>query len=277
MVAQDVENSEVLTKGEPKPDSGPPPIFTGSELTINQTTKNTMRKLAAIYARVSTKDQKVEMQLEKMRAFCKQRGWDVVSEFSDVDHGDNNDRNNYKQLIDFAKKGKCNVVVVYKFDRFARSAREQITYLEEFSARNIDFVSFTENIDTTTAMGKAFFTINAAFDELFLSLTRARIKDGIRHAKKHGTRSGKPIGRQPLEYAKIKETLTLYREGEMKPVDIQRQTGISKFSYYRIINGYDALMRGEDEKKIREDHRISENMMGRITGIVANMERKAMT
>jgi DNA invertase Pin-like site-specific DNA recombinase len=232
-----------------------------------------MRKRAAIYTRVSTKDQEPKVQMEKLTAYCEQRGWEIVDQFIDIDHGDNADRQNYKKLIDRAMKLKYDVVLVYKFDRFARSAREQVTYLEEFRAKNIDFVSFTENIDTTTPMGKAYFTIIAAIDELFLSVNRTRIKAGIEYAQKHGTKSGKPIGRQPTGHSEIKKVITLYKDGKKYPKEIQKATGISKSSYYKIVNSYDGLMRGDKPDDIQEKHYVSAKMMKRVQGIVSAMQR----
>lgn len=227
-----------------------------------------MKTRAALYIRVSTKDQNEKPQVEQLQQYCQQRGWDAVATFIDKDHGDNSDREQYQALIDFALKGKCDVVMVWKFDRFARSTSELINRLEDFKERNVHFMSYTENIDTTTAMGKVFFTIIAALAELELNNIRERIKAGMDHAKKHGTKSGLPIGRQTLQYNQMKEVIALYLENELYPVQIQKKTGISKSSYYKIVNGYDSMMAGDSPEAARKKHKLGKKMTDRLTGIV---------
>jgi len=94
-----------------------------------------------------------------------------------------------------ARKGQFNAVVCWRFDRFARSTRHLLQALEEFRELGIDFVSQQEGIDTSTALGKAMFTIVGAVSELELSIRRERCEAGIRRAQKSGTRSGRPFGR----------------------------------------------------------------------------------
>jgi DNA invertase Pin-like site-specific DNA recombinase len=232
-----------------------------------------MKKRAALYIRVSTKEQNEKPQLESLQQYCKQRGWDVVGTFVDKDHGDNKDREHYQALIDFALKGKTDIVMVWKFDRFARSTSELINRLEDFKERNIDFMSYTENIDTTTAMGKVFFTIIAALAELELNNIRERIKAGMDHAKKHGTKSGRPIGRATLQYDQMKETLILYHEGELYPKQIQKKTGISKSSYYKLINGYESMKEGMSAEAAKKKHRLGKKMTARIEAIIKSEQR----
>jgi DNA invertase Pin-like site-specific DNA recombinase len=87
------------------------------------------------------------------------------------------------------------VVVVWRFDRFARSLKQLALALEEFRSLGIDFVSHEEALDTSTPMGKAIFTIIAAMAELERAIIRERVMAGLDHAQRNGTKSGKPIGR----------------------------------------------------------------------------------
>jgi DNA invertase Pin-like site-specific DNA recombinase len=87
------------------------------------------------------------------------------------------------------------VVVVFRFDRFARSVKQLVLALEEFRPLGIDFVSHQEALDTATPMGKAMFTIIAAMAELERSIIRERVVAGLEYARQHGTKSRRAVGR----------------------------------------------------------------------------------
>ena len=97
-------------------------------------------------------------------------------------------------MID-AQRSRFDVVVVWRFDRFARSVKQLVMALEESRSLGIDFVSHQEALDTSTPMGKAMFTIIATMAELERSVIRDRVVAGLRHARRHGTKSGRPVGR----------------------------------------------------------------------------------
>jgi DNA invertase Pin-like site-specific DNA recombinase len=97
-----------------------------------------------------------------------------------------------------ARRRKFDIVLVWKFDRFARSTKHLLSALDEFRSLGIDFFSYSENIDTSTPMGEMIFTIFAALAQFERALIVERVNAGMAHAKKHGTRSGKAIGR-PVE------------------------------------------------------------------------------
>jgi DNA invertase Pin-like site-specific DNA recombinase len=104
-------------------------------------------KRATIYARVSTKEQNVDMQLIDLRGFAKARDLNAIQEYIDYASGSRNDRKNYLKLFDGVRKRKTDIVLVWKFDRFARSTKELISALEEFRSIGVDFISFKENMD----------------------------------------------------------------------------------------------------------------------------------
>ncbi len=94
-----------------------------------------------------------------------------------------------------ARRGKFDVVMVWRFDRLSRSALHFLRVVEELRAMGVDFVSHEQALDTTTAMGKFVLTMFAGLSELERQVIRERVRAGIKHAKRHGTKSGKAIGR----------------------------------------------------------------------------------
>lgn len=114
-------------------------------------------KRVTIYARVSTKDQNVEMQLIDLRQYAKARKLNVVKEYIDYASGAKSDRTNYKKLFDDVRKRKSDVVLICQFDRFALSTKELINAFDEFNNLRVDFISYKENMDTSTPAGKILF------------------------------------------------------------------------------------------------------------------------
>src|SRR5580700_7492479 len=122
---------------------------------------------AAIYARVSTNQgQDPEMQLREVREYCVRRGLEV-SEYVDAGiSGAKDSRPQLNQLMADAKRRRFDAVVVWKFDRFARSVSHLLRALEEFRSLGIEFVSLSEQVDTSTPTGKMVFTVLGAVAEL---------------------------------------------------------------------------------------------------------------
>lgn len=164
---------------------------------------------AAIYARVSTKDQQPRTQLRELKAYAKRRGFRVVHELVDIESGAKEERTNLGRLMELARKRQIDVVLVWKFDRFARSTKQLVNGLEEFRGLGIDFISYTENIDTTGAMGKLVFTIFAGIAEFERSLIVQRIKAGLDRVRAEGH----TLGKAPLAPAAIAEIRAHRRRG----------------------------------------------------------------
>lgn len=147
----------------------------------------------AIYARVSTKDQSCEMQLRDLRAYCASRGFLQVSEYVDIgESGATDSRPELNRLMDHARKRQIDAVLVWRFDRFARSTKHLLLALEEFRSKGIQFVSYQENMDTGSPLGQALFTIVAAVAQLERDLIRERVCAGIRNARAAGKSLGRP-------------------------------------------------------------------------------------
>jgi len=163
-------------------------------------------KRAVIYLRVSTSsrskhgdklayDQDPALQEAPLRDLITQRGWELVNVYSDRASGARESRPGLNQLLADARRGQLDVVVVWRFDRFARSVRQLVLAMEEFRSLGVDFVSHQEALDTSTPMGKAMFTIIAAMAELERSVIRERVVAGLDYARLQGTKSGKLVGR----------------------------------------------------------------------------------
>lgn len=152
---------------------------------------------AAVYARVSTANngQSPEMQLRDFGEYCNRRSWTVASgcEYVDVGiSGAKEKRPELDRLMADAHRRKFDVLVVWKFDRFARSVSHLLRALETFQALGIEFVSLTEGVDTSTPAGKMVFTVLGAVAELERSLICERVRAGLRNAKAKGKQLGRP-------------------------------------------------------------------------------------
>jgi DNA invertase Pin-like site-specific DNA recombinase len=147
----------------------------------------------AIYARVSTKDQSCEMQLRDLREYCASRGFTHVREYVDVgESGARDSRPELNRLMDHARKRQIDAVLVWRFDRFARSTKHLLLALEEFRSKGIQFISYQKNMDTGSPLGQALFTIVAAVAQLERDLIRERVNAGIRNARAAGKQLGRP-------------------------------------------------------------------------------------
>lgn len=151
-------------------------------------------KRIAIYARVSTRNgQNTEMQLEELRAYCSRRGWELAGEYTDNGiSGAREQRPALDRLLADCRRRLVDAVVVYRYDRFARSLRQLVNALEEFRGLGIDFISLHESVDTSTPNGRLVFGIFASIAEFERELIRERVKSGIQAARAKGKRLGRP-------------------------------------------------------------------------------------
>ncbi len=150
-------------------------------------------KSVAIYARVSTKDQSCDMQLSDLERYSKERGFKVFKVYRDNGvSGTKESRPALSELMNDAKKRKFDVVLVWRFDRFARSTKHLVNALYEFRNLGIDFISYQENIDTSSPLGEAIFTIISAMAKLERDIIAERVKGGLRRARANGKQLGRP-------------------------------------------------------------------------------------
>jgi DNA invertase Pin-like site-specific DNA recombinase len=188
----------------------------------------------AIYARVSTANngQDPSMQTRELREYADRRGWKLAGEYVDIGiSGSKEKRPELDRLMADAHRRRFDAVVVWKFDRFARSVSHLLKALETFKALGIDFISYSEQMDTSTPAGKMVFTVLGAVAELERSLIVERVKAGLRNAKAKGKRLGRP--KVSVDSAKI----AALRRAGWSWSEITNETGWTKGTVQRAIYG----------------------------------------
>ena len=190
---------------------------------------------AAIYARVSTANggQSPEMQLIELRDYCARRGWQIEGEYVDAGvSGAKERRPRLDALLIGCRKRRVDAVVVYRYDRFARSLRQLVNALEEFRSLGIEFISLHEGVDTSTPNGRLVFGIFASIAEFERELIRDRVKSGIAAARSKGKILGRP--RVSVDAARIASM----RDSGASWSEITRQmdvsAGTAKRAYYSL-------------------------------------------
>ena len=206
------------------PKSNPPDLTSQAHKTFR----------AAIYARVSTANngQDPTMQTRELHEYCERRGWKVAGEYVDVGiSGAKEKRPELDRLMGEAHRRHFDAVVVWRFDRFARSVSHLLRALKMFKALGVEFVSLSEQVDTSTPTGKMVFTVLGAVAELERSLIAERVRAGLRHARAKGKCLGRP--RVVVDAARI---ATLRAQGRSWR-DITSETGITKGKAQRSLSG----------------------------------------
>ena len=189
-----------------------------------------MEKRVAIYVRVSTKDQSVGMQLNDLERYSKERGLNIFKVYEDKGvSGTKETRPALGQLMDDARKRKFNVVLVWRFDRFARSTKHLVNALYEFRNLGIDFISYQENIDTSSPLGEAIFTIISAMSKLERDIIAERVKGGLRKARANGITLGRPNSVIDMD------KLIKYKEQGMSIREIAKELGLSRGKVERTL------------------------------------------
>jgi putative DNA-invertase from lambdoid prophage Rac len=183
-----------------------------------------------IYARVSTQDQQtLPLQLEVMRKYAKTRKWPIILEIKDIGSGVK-DRERRELLMQAARRREIDAVIVWKLDRWGRSLHDLISTLKELSELEVGFISLTEALDLTTAIGRAMAGVLAVFAEFEREMLKERVKAGIAQARKKGKNHGRPrtVTRHKV---KIKE---LFSQGLSK-AEIARRLKIGRTSVIRLL------------------------------------------
>jgi len=185
----------------------------------------------AIYFRVSTTDQSADSQLLDLRRYVADRGWYLHREYTDNGvSGTKDNRPALNELMAEAKKLRFGVVLVWRFDRFARSTKHLILALEEFRNLGVDFVSYQENIDTSSPLGSAIFTIISAVAQLERDIIAERVKAGLRRARENGKKLGRP--RVSVDAEKIHSL----RSKGLSLRAIAKETGVSRTTVSDLLS-----------------------------------------
>ena len=188
-------------------------------------------KRAALYMRVSTKGhgQTTETQALALREYAAHRNFTIVEEYRDEGiSGSKDSRPALDRLMKDARARKFDVVIVARFDRFARSVSHLLRALEEFSHLGVDFVSLSESIDTSTPMGKMIFTVLGAVAELERNLIKERVSMGISRARKQGKLLGRP--KRIFDREKARTMLET-----MSAREVARRLGVSRGVVARVL------------------------------------------
>jgi DNA invertase Pin-like site-specific DNA recombinase len=188
-------------------------------------------KKAAIYARISTADQNISSQLYALRELATQRGFEVVQEYQDRGvSGRKARRPGLDQLMSDGRRKKFSIVMVWAFDRIARSTRNFLQIIDELDSLEIEFISRRENISTGGAMGRLFVTLISSIAELESDLIRERVKMGMHRARLDGVR----IGRAPMNVdraAIVRDRLT-----GMTLTAVSKKWGVSRSLVCKLVN-----------------------------------------
>jgi DNA invertase Pin-like site-specific DNA recombinase len=193
----------------------------------------------AIYARVSTANngQDPTMQTRELREYADRRGWTIAGEYVDIGiSGTKEKRQELDRLMADAHRRRFDAVLVWKFDRFARSVSHLLRALETFQALGVHFVSLSESLDTSTPAGKMVFTVLGAVAELERSLIVERVKAGLRNARAKGKRLGRP--RVTVDARRI----AALRVAGSSWSEIARQTGWTKGTVQRAFYAQNASL-----------------------------------
>lgn len=184
-----------------------------------------------IYARVSTLDQNPRMQLRELRQYAKNRKFQIGHEYIDRVSGARERRPQLDLLMRDVRAGNVDTVLVWKFDRFARSTKQLVTVLEEFQHLDIAFISMTEQVDTGSPVGKAMFTIISAIAEFERSLISERVRAGMSRAKAEGKR----VSRPRIDTDTQREIKRLRKKEKLSIRQIAERTGVSRGTVQNYI------------------------------------------
>lgn len=188
------------------------------------------------YARVSTQDQKLELQLDELNRF----GCEII--FKEKLSGKNKIRPELSRMIEQLRAG--DIVVVWKLDRLGRSLKDLIELVASFREKGVEFVSLKDGIDTGTATGRFTFNIFASLAEFEREIIRERTMAGLQAARARGKNGGRPKGLSKEASAKASAARILYASGEKSVREIAEGLGISRATCYRYIESDTDVIKG---------------------------------
>lgn len=180
------------------------------------------------YARVSTTEQNLEMQVEAIKSY----GVDKI--YSDKLSGKSMDRKEFGKLLEHLRAG--DTLVIYSLSRLGRKTKDLIGLIEKFNAENINLISIKENIDTNSPMGRAMIGMISIFSELEREIIVERVREGVKNARARGRMGGRPRANEE----KVNEAIALYRSELYSVQEIIAKTGVSKATIYRRLNEIEA-------------------------------------
>ena len=199
-------------------------------------------KKVAIYARISTTDQNVDSQLDAVKKYCKNQDWEISKIYKDEGiSGTQDSRPALDELKRDCAKRKFEAIVVYKFDRIARSTAHLLECLNLFQHHKKDFISISESIDTSTNVGKMVFTFLGAIAEFERGLIKERVITGIRRAQSNNIHCGRP--RKGFDIA---AAVTLQKQG-LGYKQISKRLNVPRATIFRYLSALNADKDGKKE------------------------------
>lgn len=188
------------------------------------------------YARVSTGEQKMDLQLDALE----EAGCERI--YKEKTSGAAKSRPELEKCLDSLREGDA--LVVWRLDRFGRSLKDLVGKMGALEEKGVDFMSVTEGVDTTTAQGKLTFHIFGALAEFERELARERTMAGLRAARERGRVGGRP---RALSEEDIPELQALMKDPDVSTSDICERFGVSKATLYRYVGPDGERRRGEGQ------------------------------
>lgn len=178
------------------------------------------------YARVSTQDQKAQLQVDALNAAGCQKVY--------IEHktGSNRDRPEIDRCLETLRPG--DQVIVWRLDRLGRSLKDLIDLITEFESKEVSFRSLNESIDTSSSAGKLVFHVFAALAEFERSLIQERTLAGLASARARGRKGGRP---RKLDEKKIKKAKAMLNDPDITVSEVAKHFGVSRGTLYSAIGG----------------------------------------
>lgn len=193
------------------------------------------------YARVSTDDQKLDLQTDALKtAGCEKIFTDIIS-------GAKAKRPGLEQALDFVRKG--DTLVVWKLDRLGRSLKHLIETVNELNARGIGFKSLQEGMDTSSAGGRLIFHVFGALAEFEREIICERTQAGLKAARARGRLGGRP---KAMDEETLRLASALMRDPAISIKDICKQLGVSRSTLYRYLRP-DGSLKQQAVKSVSEE------------------------
>jgi site-specific DNA recombinase len=249
-----------------------------------------LKPRVAIYSRVSTEEQakeglSVEAQIDKCKSFCDARGWEIFKVYKDAGFSAGTlNRPALELLLRDAEEKRFDIILVYKIDRFSRKLKDLITILEDLKKKDINFTSVTEQIDTTSAMGEAFFQIIGVFAQLERGMVKERVQlsfdrkitlgEALYRAPFGYIYQNKKLVKHPENAGKIKEIFEMWAAG-ISYKDICEKFDIPPSTFYQIIKNpiYTGKIKYKGELfKANHSPLIDEELFNKVNPLKQNEE-----
>lgn len=193
------------------------------------------------YARVSTLMQDLDVQIDKIKEYCRYKDFDLIRIYTDKATGKNMDRPGFQEMISMieTKDNPLDIggIVIYRLDRVGRSMKDLVNITQRLSQQKVQFVSLSENFDTTTKEGRLFFYIISALAEYERDVIRDRMADGVAAARANNVK----FGRKPVDLPMREIYLQVTKMGVSKS-HLARKHRVSRATIYNKLEEYEKAL-----------------------------------